>query len=292
MKIKYLLPILLLISFKAFGQVINKAMEINIDYYLAVKSNLDEEINTNIDYSNPNLYKENQVFLDSLNLILKEVLSEHPLKNKFVDEVSSLETLIPELGYGKLDALQIYRDSSLLSYTNASLLNSHFKTAEINNLSEEELANIFHSLSPDAAVIGITSSKISNYKEINQVYFLVALVSQDPYYKQPKSVFALWNINEHIYILRSDDTLVELDENDSMWAEIMVKKVSLAKKYRIENPNLKPYEYASYEIELEEGFYREYSKCYQTEKNQDIIDRAKQKIMYKIDQLIAAANKL
>src|SRR5574344_3116149 len=160
MKLIRLIAVILFANTMCFCQERNSETIINEDYYIQVKNNLDSIINTNINYDDPNLYKRNNEYLDSLNLLLETALQNHPLAKTFSNSTSTLETLIPELGYGKLDGLQVVRDTYTITYTTKKLLDSYgdgyYNFDKLNTI---DLGDIFHSLA-DVSVRGIWSTEI------------------------------------------------------------------------------------------------------------------------------------
>lgn len=124
MKLIRLIAVILLSNTMCFCQE-SYSETINEDYYIKVKNDLDSTINTNINYDDPNLYKRDNAYLDSLNLLLKIALQNHPLAQTFSNSTSTLETLIPDLGYGKLDGLEVVRDTYTITYTTKKLLDSY-----------------------------------------------------------------------------------------------------------------------------------------------------------------------
>ena len=87
MKLIRLIAVILLSNTICFCQE-SYSETINEDYYIKVKNNLDSTINTNINYDDPNLYKRDNAYLDSLNLLLKTALQNHPLAQTFRDRKS------------------------------------------------------------------------------------------------------------------------------------------------------------------------------------------------------------
>ena len=265
MKLIRLIAVILLSNTMCFCQE-SYSETINEDYYIKVKNNLDSTINTNINYDDPNLYKRNNAYLDSLNLLLKTALQNHPLAQTFSNSTSTLETLIPDLGYGKLDGLEVVRDTYTITYTTKKLLDNYgdgyYNFDKLNTI---DLGGILHSLA-DVSISGIWSTEIKPFDGIEKLYFVIALESQDPYYLQQKTVYAIWNIKNHIYILRPDSIEIELNECDSIW------------------------ESASLNKNEKEAFY-EYGQCYNSDTNQKIIEKAQKEITILIKKIIDDNNR-
>ncbi len=292
MKLIKLITVILLSSTLCFCQERKSETEIDEDYYLKAKNSLDSEINTNINYDDPNLYKRNDVYLDSLNLLLKKALQNHPLENTFINSTSSLETLIPELGYDKLDGLQVISDSYTITYTTKKLLdnygNGYYNFEKLNTT---DLGRIFHSLLADASVSGIWSTEITPFANIEKLYFVIALESQDPYYLQQKTVYAIWNIKNHIYILRPNFLEIKLNECDSIWESASLNKKEKLDAYKKNNPGLTNQEYNIQDIILEKEAFNEYGRCYNSEMNQNIIEKAQKEIVTLIENIIENNNR-
>lgn len=287
-----LITVILLTNTLCFCQESNSETEINEDYYLKAKYSLDSKINTNIDYDDPNLYKRNDAYLDSLNLLLKIALQNHPLVKTFNNSVSSLETLIPELGYDKLDGLQVVEDTYTITYTTEKLLdkygNGYYNFDKLNTI---DFGRIFHSLLADASVSGIWSTEIKPFDSIEKLYFVIALESQDPYYLQQKTVYAIWNIKNHIYILRPNFLEIELNECDSIWESASLNKKEKLEAYKRKNPGLSNREYATHDIILEKEAFNEYGQCYNSETNQKIIEKAQKETITLIEKIIENNNR-
>lgn len=292
MKLIKLITVILLSSTLCFCQERKSETEIDEDYYLKAKNDLDSVINTNINYDDPNLYKRNDVYIDSLNLLLKKALQNHPLENTFINSTSSLETLIPELGYDKLDGLQVISDSYTITYTTKKLLdnygNGYYNFEKLNTI---DLGRIFHSLLADASVSGIWSTEITPFANIEKLYFVIALESQDPYYLQQKTVYAIWNIKNHIYILRPNFLEIKLNECDSIWESASLNKKEKLDAYKKNNPGLTNQEYNTQDIILEKEAFNEYGRCYNSEMNQNIIEKSQKEIVTLIENIIENNNR-
>jgi hypothetical protein len=287
MKLIRLIAVILLSNTICFCQE-SYSETINEDYYIKVKNNLDSTINTNINYDDPNLYKRDNAYLDSLNLLLKIALQNHPLAQTFSNSTSTLETLIPDLGYGKLDGLEVVRDTYTITYTTKKLLDNYgdgyYNFDKLNTI---DLGNIFHSLLADVSVRGIWSTEIKPFDGIEKLYFVIALESQDPYYLQQKTVYAIWNIKNHIYILRPDSIEIELNECDSIWESASLNKNEKLEEYKRNNPDLTNIDDIIFE---KEAFY-EYGQCYNSDTNQKIIEKAQKEITLLIKKIIEDNNR-
>lgn len=116
---------------------------------------------------------------------------------------------------------------------------------------------------------------------------MIALESQDPYYLQQKTVYAIWNIKNHIYILRPDSIKIELNECDSIWESALLNKNEKLEEYKRNNPDLTNIDDIIFE---KEAFY-EYGQCYNSDTNQKIIEKAQKEIIILIKKIIEDNNR-
>lgn len=152
-------------------------------------------------YERP-LFKLNERSLDKLENALFRITNNNPLNGSFIDPESSLETLINELGFGKLDAIVTRRDSFDLYVTTNVLFKDNYGMETGINYNLGALCNIFQGTLSGAAISGMYSYNINILENSSPIHIAIVIESQDPYPSQPKRFYALWTIDEFVYILQ------------------------------------------------------------------------------------------
>ena len=140
--------------------------------------------------------------LDKLENALLKITRDNPLSSSFIEPESSLETLIHELGFGKLDAVVTRRDSFNLYVTTEVLFEDYYGMDLGLNYNLGSLCNIFQGTLSDANILGMHSFSINTLENSSPIYVAIVIESQDPYPTQPKRFYALWGTNEFAYILQ------------------------------------------------------------------------------------------
>jgi hypothetical protein len=152
-------------------------------------------------YERP-LFKLDEKSLDKLENALLIFTKNNPLNSSFIEPESSLETLINELGFSKLDAVVTRRDSFDLYVTTNVLFKDHYGIDLGINFNLGSLCDIFQGTLSDAAISGLHSYSINVLENSSPIYIAIVIESQDPYPTQPKRFYALWTIDKYVYILQ------------------------------------------------------------------------------------------
>jgi hypothetical protein len=156
----------------------------------------------NQDFFEKPLFKLDERSLDKLENALLKFTKNNPLNSSFIEPESSLETLIHELGFGKIDAVVTRRDSFNLYVTTEVLFEDYYGMDLGISYNLGTLCNIFQGTLPDATILGMHSFSINTHEITYPIYIAIVIESQDPYPTQSKRFYAFWSTNEFAYILQ------------------------------------------------------------------------------------------
>ncbi|MCR1027040.1 hypothetical protein NQT66_19645 [Cellulophaga baltica] len=216
---KYIYLVLFTAIFSCNGQEKNNDFKSNSKISLLAKGNENEikreqelnyikRRNSNIAYFEEKEYNDRTYKQVNDSLLALEKLLQHILIPTRVQEINetgkiNLETFLPELGFGMLDALTVYeKEISILCTTNF-IFSDYFKEQgyNFNNITENKIEDIFsYAFASDYVITGIHSYKIYR-KENIQAYGMISIDGQDIGPFKPNSLYALVIIEDNIYLI-------------------------------------------------------------------------------------------
>ncbi|WP_282144496.1 hypothetical protein [Cellulophaga baltica] len=216
---KYIYLVLFTAIFSCNGQEKNNDFKSNSKISLLAKSNENEikrkqelnyikRRNSNIAYFEEKEYNDRTYKQVNDSLLALEKLLQHILIPTRVQEINetgkiNLETFLPELGFGMLDALTVYeKEISILCTTNF-IFSDYFKEQgyNFNNITENKIEDIFsYAFASDYVITGIHSYKINQTENI-QAYGMISIDGQDIGPFKPNSLYALVIIEDNIYLI-------------------------------------------------------------------------------------------
>lgn len=183
--------------------------------------------NSNIEYFknkefNDRTYKQVNDSLFALEKLLKSILI--PTKVKDINKAGkiNLETFLPELGFGMLDALTTYEKGISSLCTTSFIFSDYFKEQgyKIDNISKSKIEDIFtNAFASDYTITGIQSFKI-NEKENIKTYGMISIDGQDIGPFKPNTLYALATIEDNIYLIRKsiNNELKGLEKCEAIWS--------------------------------------------------------------------------
>jgi hypothetical protein len=216
---KYIYLVLFTAIFSCNGQEKNNDFKSNSKISLLAKGNENEikrkqelnyikRRNSNIAYFEEKEYNDRTYKQVNDSLLALEKLLQHILIPTRVQEINetgkiNLETFLPELGFGMLDALTVYeKEISILCTTNF-IFSDYFKEQgyNFNNITENKIEDIFsYAFASDYVITGIHSYKINQTENI-QAYGMISIDGQDIGPFKPNSLYALVIIEDNIYLI-------------------------------------------------------------------------------------------
>ncbi|WFO16150.1 hypothetical protein M601_021240 [Cellulophaga baltica 4] len=216
---KYIYLVLFTAIFSCNGQEKNNDFKSNSKISLLAKGNENEikreqelnyikRRNSNIAYFEEKEYNDRTYKQVNDSLLALEKLLQHILIPTRVQEINetgkiNLETFLPELGFGMLDALTVYeKEISILCTTNF-IFSDYFKEQgyNFNNITENKIEDIFsYAFASDYVITGIHSYKINQTENI-QAYGMISIDGQDIGPFKPNSLYALVIIEDNMYLI-------------------------------------------------------------------------------------------
>ena len=216
---KYIYLVLFTAIFSCNGQEKNNDFKSNSKISLLAKGNenkikREQELNyikrrnSNIAYFEEKEYNDRTYKQVNDSLLALEKLLQHILIPTRVQEINetgkiNLETFLPELGFGMLDALTVYeKEISILCTTNF-IFSDYFKGQgyNFNNITENKIEDIFsYAFASDYVITGIHSYKINQTENI-QAYGMISIDGQDIGPFKPNSLYALVIIEDNMYLI-------------------------------------------------------------------------------------------
>ena len=216
---KYIYLVLFTAIFSCNGQEKNNDFKSNSKISLLAKSNENEikreqelnyikRRNSNIAYFEEKEYNDRTYKQVNDSLLALEKLLQHILIPTRVQEINetgkiNLETFLPELGFGMLDALTVYeKEISILCTTNF-IFSDYFKEQgyNFNNITENKIEDILsYAFASDYVITGIHSYKINQTENI-QAYGMISIDGQDIGPFKPNSLYALVIIEDNMYLI-------------------------------------------------------------------------------------------
>ncbi|KGK29437.1 hypothetical protein [Cellulophaga sp. E6(2014)] len=216
---KYIYLVLFTAIFSCNGQEKNNDFKSNSKISLLAKGNENEikrkqelnyikRRNSNIAYFEEKEYNDRTYKQVNDSLLALEKLLQHILIPTRVQEINetgkiNLETFLPELGFGMLDALTVYeKEISILCTTNF-IFSDYFKGQgyNFNNITENKIEDIFsYAFASDYVITGIHSYKINQTENI-QAYGMISIDGQDIGPFKPNSLYALVIIEDNMYLI-------------------------------------------------------------------------------------------
>ncbi|WP_282165799.1 hypothetical protein [Cellulophaga baltica] len=237
---KYIYLVLFTAIFSCNGQEKNNDFKSNSKIGLLVKGNENEikreqelnyikRRNSNIAYFEEKEYNDRTYKQVNDSLLALEKLLQHILIPTRVQEINetgkiNLETFLPELGFGMLDALTVYeKEISILCTTNF-IFSDYFKEQgyNFNNITENKIEDIFsYAFASDYVITGIHSYKINQTENI-QAYGMISIDGQDIGPFKPNSLYALVIIEDNIYLISKSikKELEGIEKCESIWNNV------------------------------------------------------------------------
>ncbi|WP_282117374.1 hypothetical protein [Cellulophaga baltica] len=237
---KYIYLVLFTAIFSCNGQEKNNDFKSNSKISLLAKGNENEikreqelnyikRRNSNIAYFEEKEYNDRTYKQVNDSLLALEKLLQHILIPTRVQEINetgkiNLETFLPELGFGMLDALTVYeKEISILCTTNF-IFSDYFKEQgyNFNNITENKIEDIFsYAFASDYVITGIHSYKINQTENI-QAYGMISIDGQDIGPFKPNSLYALVIIEDNIYLISKSikKELEGIEKCESIWNNV------------------------------------------------------------------------
>ena len=237
---KYIYLVLFTAIFSCNGQEKNNDFKSNSEISLLAKGNENEikreqelnyikRRNSNIAYFEEKEYNDRTYKQVNDSLLALEKLLQHILIPTRVQEINetgkiNLETFLPELGFGMLDALTVYeKEISILCTTNF-IFSDYFKEQgyNFNNITENKIEDIFsYAFASDYVITGIHSYKINQTENI-QAYGMISIDGQDIGPFKPNSLYALVIIEDNIYLISKSikKELEGIEKCESIWNNV------------------------------------------------------------------------
>ncbi|MFI8606600.1 hypothetical protein ACIGCP_19185 [Cellulophaga baltica] len=237
---KYIYLVLFTAIFSCNGQEGNNDFKSNSKISLLAKGNENEikreqelnyikRRNSNIAYFEEKEYNDRTYKQVNDSLLALEKLLQHILIPTRVQEINetgkiNLETFLPELGFGMLDALTVYeKDISILCTTNF-IFSDYFKEQgyNFNNITENKIEDIFsYAFASDYVITGIHSYKINQTENI-QAYGMISIDGQDIGPFKPNSLYALVIIEDNMYLISKSikKELEGIKKCESIWNNV------------------------------------------------------------------------
>ncbi len=237
---KYIYLILFLIIFSCNGQGKNNDLKKSSKISQKIKGNENENKhvqelkyikrrNSNIEYFknkqfNDRTYKQVNDSLFALEKLLKNILIPTKVKDINKKGKINLETFLPELGFGMLDALTTYEKGVSILCTTGFIFSDYFKEQgyKIDNISESKIEDIFsNAFASDYTITSIHSFKI-NEKENIKTYGMISIDGQDIGPFKPNTLYVLAIIEDNIYLIRKsiNQELKELKKCMTIWNNV------------------------------------------------------------------------
>jgi hypothetical protein len=219
--------------------------------------------------SNPDWTKIDKQDNDSL-LVLEKMLREI-LKDADIDSIGkygkiNLETLTPELGFGRLDGLVLNKYSSpQIFVTSKTLFFDYFKSQHINsiqNLTSKQLSDIFSSLISEAGATVLYSEKMYSNKN-SEVYGSIGTIDQGIGTFLPDNIFVLVVKGNYVYIIQKylDKPINEMSKCQAIYDSMYINTQKYYDRYIASN--LTDETAFNKKVELEETAWNKYCECYQ-----------------------------
>lgn len=237
---KYIYLVLFTAIFSCNGQEKNNDFKSNSKISLLAKGNENEikreqelnyikRRNSNIAYFEEKEYNDRTYKQVNDSLLALEKLLQHILIPTRVQEINetgkiNLETFLPELGFGMLDALTVYeKEISILCTTNF-IFSDYFKEQgyNFNNITENKIEDIFsYAFASDYVITGIHSYKINQTENI-QAYGMISIDGQDIGPFKPNSLYALVIIEDNMYLISKSikKELEGIEKCESIWNNV------------------------------------------------------------------------
>ncbi|WP_282133774.1 hypothetical protein [Cellulophaga baltica] len=237
---KYIYLVLFTAIFSCNGQEKNNDFKSNSKISLLAKGyeneikrkqelNYIKRRNSNIAYFEEKEYNDRTYKQVNDSLLALEKLLQHILIPTRVQEINetgkiNLETFLPELGFGMLDALTVYeKEISILCTTNF-IFSDYFKEQgyNFNNITENKIEDIFsYAFASDYVITGIHSYKINQTENI-QAYGMISIDGQDIGPFKPNSLYALVLIEDNIYLIRKSikKELEGIKKCENLWNNV------------------------------------------------------------------------
>lgn len=170
---------------------------------------------------NNRTYKEMNDSLFALEKLLKNILIPTKVKDINKKGEINLQTFLPELGFGMLDALTTYEKEVSILCTTSFIFSDFFKEQgyKIDNISETNIEDIFsNAFAASYTITSIHSFKINEKENVN-IYGIVSIDGQDIGPFKPNTLYALTVIEDNIYLIRKSisQELKELEKCMTIW---------------------------------------------------------------------------
>jgi len=251
-------------------------------YIKYFQSDAIKEIDDKID-------KQESDSLIELEKRLHGILNDCRLNSITKEGKINLETLFGEMGFGMLDGLVATKDSMRIFCTSRNLFFDYFKKGKIpplDNLTTENLENLFNSaFSTDAHITNFYSSKIPAQNNI-QVYGMVGMYAQDIGLFLPDHAFIFLADDNFIYMADKPlkQPVKQIPECKSIWDSINSESQKALQIY--DDSQLKDTASFNKYEHLDGLAYAEYCSCFQRELKKDSQFEEIQKEIDKIVQYI------
>jgi hypothetical protein len=230
--------------------------------------------------------------LKDLEKRLRDILKDCRINNIAIDGEINLETLLAGLGFRMLDGLNVTKDSIRIFCTSKSLFFDYFKKEKISqpdNLTTEDLENIFNSVFySDARITNFSSGKIPAKNNI-QVYGMVGMVAQDIGLFLPEFVYVFIADDNFIYMAEKhlNKPVKQIPKCKSIWDSINLESQKALQIY--DDSQLQDTASFNKHVYLDELAFDKYCGCFQRELKKEIQYKEIQKQIEKIVQYIISS---
>ena len=237
---KYIYLVLFTAIFSCNGQEKNNDFKSNSKISLLAKGNENEikrkqelnyikRRNSNIAYFEEKEYNDRTYKQVNDSLLALEKLLQYILIPTRVQEINetgkiNLETFLPELGFGMLDALTVYeKEISILCTTNF-IFSDYFKEQgyNFNNITENKIEDIFsYAFASGYVITSIHSYKINKTENV-KAYGMISIDGQDIGPFKPNSLYALVIIEDNMYLISKSikKELEGIEKCESIWNNV------------------------------------------------------------------------